>query len=55
MKTCEMAEGVPLDDGHAGGAVRLTVGHILLGLIVVSALGWVAIAGLVHIVMQLFG
>ncbi len=52
MKTYDVAETTALETQDARG-LRLTFGHVLLGLAAVSLLGWIVLAGVVRAVMLL--
>ncbi len=54
MKTYDVADTPALETQDARG-LRLTLGHVLLGLAAVSIIGWIVLAGLVRAVMQLIG
>jgi hypothetical protein len=54
MKTYEVADPAALETPDARG-LRLTLGHVLLGLAAVSIMGWLVLAAVVRALMQLFG
>jgi hypothetical protein len=54
MKTLQVADSAALETEDANG-FRLSFGHVLVGLVLVSALGWMVLIGVARTVMQLIG